>query len=254
MKTNKKFGEIYLLPSFLTIINISFGFFSILAVFDGKYSRAAFWIIMAAIIDGFDGIIARATKTQSDFGLHLDSLADAFSFGAAPAILIYFWGFRNADLIGPNFFFSFIFFVAVILRLARYNVLHKQKHDRRYYIGLTAPSASLFIAAIVLNHPQPLSVRLHTFTLAFIVIAFSFLMVSNIKYRNFLNFNFHLRIDIIAALLLAVLFISLFIFPKIILLSSFFLNGLSGPSMYFYGLLKNRRQKILSSTQKEESL
>ncbi len=254
MKTDKKSGEIYLLPNILTLVNVSFGFLSVLAVFDGNYSRAAFWIVMAAIIDGFDGIIARATRTHSDYGIHLDSLADAFSFCAVPTILLYFWGFRPVAPSGSSFFFSLIFLIAGILRLARYNVLQKQKLDRRFYKGLTTPSASLFIAAIVLYHPQPLSIKLHTFILAFIVIALSFCMISNIKYRNFLSFNFRHRIDILRAFLLAILFISLFIYPKILLLFYFSLNVLSGPSMYFYGLLKSRRQKILSSKAKEESL
>ena len=251
MKTNKKLGEIYLLPNLLTLTNVSFGFLSVLAVFDGNYSRAAFWIIMAAIIDGIDGIIARATGTQSDFGIHLDSLADCFSFGAVPTILLYFWGFRHADSSGSSFFFSFIFFIAAILRLARYNDLQKQKPDRRFYKGLTTPSASLLIAAIVLNHPQPLNIKLHTFVLALIVIALSSCMLSNIKYRNFLNFNFRYRIDILTAFLLAILLISILIYPNISLLIYFSLNVLSGPSMHLYGLLKNRRRTTLSLRKKK---
>jgi CDP-diacylglycerol--serine O-phosphatidyltransferase len=253
MKTNKKLGEIYLLPNLLTLTNVSFGFLSVLAAFEGNYSRAAFWIIMAAIIDGLDGIIARATRTQSDFGIHLDSLADCFSFGAVPTILLYFWGFRHVDSAGSSFFFSFIFFVAAILRLAQYNSLQKQKPDRRFYKGLTTPSASLLIAAIVLNHPEPLSVKLHTFVLAFIVIALSSCMLSNIKYRNFLNFNFRYRIDILTAFLLTILLISILIYPNIFLIVHFSLNVLSGPSMHLYEQLKNRRQKAFS-LKKEESL
>jgi CDP-diacylglycerol--serine O-phosphatidyltransferase len=253
MKTNKRLGEIYLLPNLLTLTNVSFGFLSVLAAFDGNYSRAAFWIIMAAIIDGLDGIIARATGTQSDFGIQLDSLADCFSFGAVPTILLYFWGFRHVDASGSSFFFSFIFFIAAILRLAQYNSLQKQKPDRRFYKGLTTPSASLLIAAIVLNHPEPLSVKLHTFVLAFIVIVLSSCMLSNIKYRNFLNFNFRYRIDILTAFLLAILLISILIYPNIFLIVYFSLNVLSGPSTYLYEQLKNRRQKAFS-LKKEESL
>jgi len=253
MKTNKKLGEIYLLPNLLTLTNVSFGFLSVLATFEGNYSRAAFWIIMAAIIDGLDGIIARATGTQSDFGIHLDSLADCFSFGAVPTILLYFWGFRHVDASGSSFFFSFIFFVAAIMRLAQYNSLQKQKPDRRFYKGLTTPSASLLIAAIVLNHPEPLSVKLHTFVLAFIVIALSSCMLSNMKYRNFLNFNFRYRIDILTAFLLAILLISILIYPNIFLIVYFSLNVLSGPSMHLYEQLKNRRKKAFS-LKKEESL
>lgn len=245
MEKKIKFRGIYLLPNFLTIINISFGYLSILSVFNGKYLRAALWIILAAVIDGFDGIIARATKTQSDFGIQLDSLADAFSFGAAPSLLLYFWGFQSVGQHGPSFFFSMIFFIAGILRLARYNVLPKIKQDRKYFTGLTIPSASLLIAAIVLFHPQPISSKLFSFLLASLVVMLSLCMVSSIRYRNFLYIDLSCRVDIKTAFLISILIITLFIFPKIFLLSFFFLNVLSGPSMQVYNLFKKRKHKIL---------
>jgi len=85
MKKKKRSRGIYFLPNFLTIINIFFGFLCLLAIFHGRYLLAAFFIIIAAVTDAFDGIIARLTKTQSNFGAEFDSLADAISFGVAPS-------------------------------------------------------------------------------------------------------------------------------------------------------------------------
>lgn len=251
MKNIKKFQGIYPLPSFLSIINIFFGYLSILASFREKYLWAALWIIFAAVMDAFDGIIARSTKTQSDFGIQLDSLADAFSFGAAPSFLLYFWGFGLVGSSGPGIFFSFVFLAAGILRLARYNILQKNRKDRKFYTGLTVPSASLLLAAIVLFHPQPIGVKLHSIFLALLVIILSLCMVSTIKYKNFLYFNLHQRIDLKTTLLICIIFSSLIVFPNILPLFYFSINVLSGPSTYIFNILKKKIQTNLKQKKAE---
>lgn len=251
MEKIKKFREIYLIPNSLTIISIFFGYLSIFAAFRGKYLWAAYWIIIAAVVDAFDGIIARLTETQSDFGIELDSLADAFSFGVAPSFLLYFWGFRHVNHSDISIFFSFIFLAAGILRLARFNILQKNKTDRRFYTGLTVPSAALLLAAIVLYHPQPIRVKLHMFLLALLIIILSLCMVSTIKYKNFLNFNFRRRIDLKTALLIAIIFSSLILFPKIFLLFYLSINVLSGPSTYVFNLSKRKIQKKIKPKEAE---
>jgi hypothetical protein len=95
----KKRQDLYFLPSLLSIISVFFGFMSIVSSLHAHYSWAAFWIILAAMMDGLDGIIARATHSASEFGTQIDSLADTFSFGAAPSILLYLWGMQSA---GPS--------------------------------------------------------------------------------------------------------------------------------------------------------
>lgn len=241
----KKFGGIYLLPNFLTIVNIFFGFLSLSATFHREYTWAAFWIIISAVLDAFDGIIARATKTQSEFGIQLDSLADTFSFGAAPSFLVYFWGFSQVGLPSFGIFFSFIFLTAGVLRLARYNTIQKFKTDRKFYKGLTVPSASLLIAAIVLYSPQPIRVKLYAFLFAFLAITLSLCMISSINYKNFLSFNFHQRIDPKTALFITIIFSSLVVFPKICLLTVFSLNVLSGPTTHAFNILKKKAQEKL---------
>lgn len=243
----KKYGEIYLLPSFFSLSNVFFGFLSLISCFNGKYSWAAFWIILSAVMDGLDGIIARSVGAQSEFGVHLDSLADAFSFGGAASVLLYFWGLHVAGTAGV--FFSFIFLASGILRLARYNVLQKAQRSKKYFIGLSVPSASLFIASLVLFHPQPLRTRSSAFLLALAIIVVSFFMVSTIKYRNFLSFRLRQKINLTTGLLLAVLIASFIFYTKIFLLALFTFVVLLGPATYVLNLAKNKAQKKSSLKQ-----
>jgi len=97
MKVKKRYGEMFLLPSLFSLTNLFFGFLSIHMSLHGRFRWAAFWIIVAAIMDGFDGIVARATKAQSDFGIELDSLVDSASFGVAASLLIYLWGMKGGN-------------------------------------------------------------------------------------------------------------------------------------------------------------
>jgi len=247
MENEKRHQEFYLLPSLITMTNIFFGYLSIFATHHEKYLLAAFFIISAAVMDALDGFTARITKTQSDFGVQIDSLADVVSFGLAPSFLLYSWGFRLTFPSGAAVFFSFIFLIAGILRLARYNILQKSnKGDRKFYTGLTIPSASLLFAAIVLCHPQPVGVRLYAFSLALLAVILSLCMISTIKYRNYLNFNFRQRIDLRTALFMAVIFSSLIIFPRIFLLFYISLNVISGPAIYAFNFLNKGLQKKLS--------
>ncbi|NMC66119.1 MAG: CDP-diacylglycerol--serine O-phosphatidyltransferase, partial [Acidobacteria bacterium] len=153
VKIKKPVSTIYFLPSLLTLTNLFFGFLSLTSTFYGRYRWAALWIIFAACLDGLDGLVARATKTSSDFGLQLDSLADAVSFGISTSLLIYFWALKPARYAG--FFFSFLFAAAGLLRLARFNVKTKSVPDKRYYQGLTVPSAAIFMASLVIFRPVP---------------------------------------------------------------------------------------------------
>lgn len=232
---------IYLLPSLFSLTNLFFGFLSITFCFQRKYSWAAFFILIGAILDGFDGIAARLTKTQSDFGIELDSLADAISFGAAPCLLLYFWALKAAGPAGK--FFSFVYLSAGILRLARYNVRTKMQPDRKHYTGLTIPSASMFISSILFLHPQALNSKPMAFLMAVVTLLVSSCMISAIKYRNFLDFNIRKKIDIKTALIIAIIVSSLIFYRKIFLFCFFTINVLSGPITYVYNILKKKTKK-----------
>jgi CDP-diacylglycerol--serine O-phosphatidyltransferase len=228
MKTKKLQKGIYLIPSLFTLTNLFFGFMSILLTYHGRYRMAALWIVVAALMDGMDGLVARAMKAPSDFGIELDSLSDAVSFGLATSVLLYFWGMKLAG--PPAIFFSFLFLTAGVLRLARYNVRTKSLPDRRHYQGLTVPSAAIFMGSLVIFHPAPLETR----ELAIGLIALTFMvtlcMVSTFPYRNYMKVMQGRRIDILTALLAAVSFAGLIFYPRVALLVLTGLNVLSGPA------------------------
>src|SRR5262245_42731779 len=88
-------GGLSIIPSLFTIGNIFCGYYSVISALKGHYDEAAIAIGVGSVLDGLDGRIARLTGTTSDFGLHLDSLADVVTFGVAPAMLAYSWGFGS---------------------------------------------------------------------------------------------------------------------------------------------------------------
>jgi len=241
MKTKKPHKGVMVLPSLFSLTNLFFGFMSVLLTFQGRYRMAAFLIIIAALMDGLDGLVARATHTPSDFGVELDSLADAVSFGLATSVLLYFWGMEMAG--PPAVFFSFIFLTAGVLRLARYNVRSHVPSDRKHYQGLTVPSAAMFMAAVVNFHPIPLATRQAGFLVAVLTLIVSLCMVSTFPYRNFVKAFIGQRIEIRTALFLAVSLFGVLFYTRIFLLLYFGLNVLSGPTVALFRALRKQPRK-----------
>jgi CDP-diacylglycerol--serine O-phosphatidyltransferase len=241
MKAKKPLYGVNVLPSLFSLTNLFFGFMSVLLTFQGRYRPAAVLIIIAALMDGLDGLVARATHTPSDFGVELDSLADAVSFGLATSILLYYWGMEMAG--PPAVFFSFVFLTAGVLRLARYNVRSKIPSDRKHYQGLTVPSAAMFMAAIVNFHPVPLATRGYGFLVAVLTLLVALCMVSTIPYRNFVKAFIGHRIDIRNALIVSISLFGVLFYPRYILLLFFGLNVLSGPTVALVRALKKQPRK-----------
>jgi len=227
VKTKKLQKGIFFIPSLFTLTNLFFGFMSILLTYHGRYKMAAIWIIIAALMDGMDGLVARAMKAPSDFGIELDSLSDAVSFGLATSVLLYFWGMKLA---GPSaIFFSFLFLTAGVLRLARYNIRTKSLPDRRFYQGLTVPSAAIFMSSMVIFHPAPLETRELAVGLAVLTVLIALCMVSTFPYRNYTKILQSHRIDILATLLLAVTLAGFIFYPRFALLFFTGTNVVTGP-------------------------
>jgi CDP-diacylglycerol---serine O-phosphatidyltransferase len=182
----------FVLPNLFTCSSIFLGFYAMtLCAGDAspaELNQAALAIFFAIFFDAFDGRVARMTKTQSDFGVELDSLADVVSFGAAPALLVYKWALAPLGFIG--FFLAFAFAACGALRLARFNVLaHRgEKGSSRFFVGLPIPLAAGTLVSIVIAHYRAfgaigdMSTR---FFIAVVVGLLSFLMVSTVKYRTF---------------------------------------------------------------------
>src|SRR3984893_15765843 len=144
----------YALPTLFTAGNIFLGFIAILKTFEGaisasagalgpnaSFEAAAKMIGVAVLLDGLDGRIARMTNTVSDFGREMDSLADVITFGIAPAVLAFAWGF--------------LFLLCCAPRLARFNVQNNPipqnpgRPDRKYFVGLPTPAAAGMLASVV---------------------------------------------------------------------------------------------------------
>jgi CDP-diacylglycerol--serine O-phosphatidyltransferase len=241
MKSKKVQYGINVLPSLFSLTNLFFGFMSILLTFHLRYRLAAALIIIAAFMDALDGLVARATNTPSDFGIELDSLADAVSFGLATSILLYFWGMEMAG--SPAVFFSFIFLTAGVLRLARYNVRSHAPSDRKHYQGLTVPSAAMFMAAVVNFHPVPLASRASGFLIAVLTLVIALCMVSTFPYKNYVKAFLGQRVSIRTALFVAVSLFGALFYTRYFLPVFFGLNVISGPVLALVQALRKRPHK-----------
>ncbi len=168
-------------PSLFTVLNMFCGFNSILYASKEAFVAAAWFIFLAAAFDAFDGVMARLTKSSSEFGVQIDSLSDVISFGAAPAFLVYQLQLYTLGTAGILISSSVMIFGG--LRLARFNT-QLVGFDKDHFVGLPIPASGLTIAAFVLNYWSPVSGLNPTATqfLPWVCVALSLLMVSKIKY------------------------------------------------------------------------
>lgn len=182
---------LYILPNLFTLSSILCGFYAMsLAAGDAtpeKLYVAALAILFGMLCDGLDGRVARLTRTQSDFGMQLDSLADVITFGAAPALLVWKWALAPLGFLG--LFLSFAFAACGALRLARFNVLEMRgnKGASSFFVGLPIPLAAGVIVSLVIAHHRatggleaPAAVPV-----AVLVTLLAYLMVSTVRYRTF---------------------------------------------------------------------
>ena len=168
-------------PSLFTVLNMFCGFLSIIHASKGEFINASWFIILAAGFDAFDGIMARITRSSSEFGVQIDSLSDVVSFGAAPSFLVYQMYLHN--LAGYGILISSLPMIFGGLRLARFNV-QLVGLDKDHFVGLPIPVSALTIASFVLNYWSDIrgldSVAADF--LPWMLVALSLLMVSKVKY------------------------------------------------------------------------
>ena len=209
---------VYVVPSLFTSLNILAGFYSLMATMSGfrllglgdvagasgRFDYAAIAIGWAFVCDTLDGRIARMTRSTTELGIQLDSLADVVSFGLAPAMLAYAWGYGTALQEWVNarqlaWFLSFMYVICGGFRLARFNVQATRprplaegtpKVDKKSFVGLPIPVAGCLIAAIVHFAPTPIRYAPHRFEILaimmMVLIGFlSVLMVSTIRFTSF---------------------------------------------------------------------
>jgi CDP-diacylglycerol--serine O-phosphatidyltransferase len=210
----------YALPTLFTAGNVFLGFYAIMEAFRGAllnaqataqassgagahFRAAAIAIGIAVFLDGLDGRIARLTKTVSDFGREMDSLADVISFGMAPAVLAYAWGVEFAGapptpftvdhLHRAGYFCAFLFLLCGAIRLARFNVQtnpvpkNPGRAGRKYFVGMPIPAAAGMVASVVYAFVDVGPLQWWIFSTAWLALLglLSFLMVSTWRYPSF---------------------------------------------------------------------
>jgi len=186
---------VYIIPTSFTVLNLFFGFRSIVnstrgieSMTEGRvdlaihfFEVACLSLFFAAIFDTFDGLVARQLGATSEFGKEYDSLADVVTFGAAPAVLVYSWGLNVLGNLGGAI--AFLYLIGGSLRLARFNVM-TGKTDYRYFVGLPIPAAALTLASVIYYAPAPVEDKKFAGIIMALTAALAFAMVSPIRYRS----------------------------------------------------------------------
>ncbi|HEY4222798.1 MAG TPA: CDP-diacylglycerol--serine O-phosphatidyltransferase [Myxococcota bacterium] len=194
---------LFILPNAFTLSSIFCGFYSIMRATSANtpggggpeaFYQASVALFFAAFFDAFDGRVARLTRTQSDFGVQIDSLADVISFGVAPAVLVYSWGLRDLKTlfgVDVGLFISFVYAACGAIRLARFNVLAARGHgSSKYFVGLPIPGAASMIVAVIIAQSLWIQERVEAKgTVAALVLVLSYLMVSRVRFRTFKDFR-----------------------------------------------------------------
>jgi len=202
---------LFLLPNIITLSSVFCGFDSIriaaTAQGDDDFYRASLLLVFALFFDMLDGRVARLTKTQSAFGLQIDSLADVISFGTAPAILVYQWSLRQLHTVG--LVAAFVFAAAGAVRLARFNVLSMGEKGAptkpgKYILGLPVPGAAgILISLVLANHAMGDELNLqgtrYVWVMLGLTVFLAFLMVSTIKFRSFKDLRLSPRTFLLVA-------------------------------------------------------
>ena len=271
---------LYLLPSAFTAANIGMGFFAVMGALRGfqligtgqeaeleraaaHFDNAARAIGWAVLFDQLDGRIARITKTTTEFGVQFDSIADVLTFGIAPAVLAYAWGYGatfadGSDAHKLGWFLSFMYLICGAFRLARFNVQATRprplaegtaKLDKPNFVGLPTPAAAGLIAAIVHFAPQPLvqyptgAATFYCGLMMLLLAALSALMVSTIRYTSFKELGADRRSTQLMILLIAATGMLIWLYSRYVLLA---MAAIYVSYVFFlrFGALFSRRSRM----------
>jgi CDP-diacylglycerol---serine O-phosphatidyltransferase len=206
---------VVLLPNGFTLGNLLFGVWSIVLASRGEFSQAAWMVVFGGIMDALDGRVARMTKTGSAFGVELDSLVDAITFGVAPAFIMYF-AVLNQE--GSAWMFSFIYIAAAVMRLARFNVEQGGRAKTAFH-GLPSPAAGITLTSYVWFSQSPLydvvaipGIPWHE-AMRWVMLLLAFLMISHVLYPAITNIGVR-SIGQVTQLLAVLTGLSILIFRK----------------------------------------
>ena len=245
---------IYLLPNLLTTGALFAGFYAIIAATADRYEHAAIAIVVAMLLDGFDGRVARMTHTSTEFGSQYDSLSDMVSFGIAPALVMYFWAlihFQGYPLMSKlGWLAAFFYTAAAALRLARFNT-RISEDNKRYFQGLPSPAAAAAMVGFIwVCHDMQLSRADFAIPALVITVLLGALMVSNFSYYSFKDISPGERVSFYVLLAIVVGFIFASIDTPKLFFALFAVYALSGPVTY---LIRHKRKGKQRAQEKNEN-
>ncbi len=218
------------LPNLFTVSSIFCGIYAIVLATGAQgdsapqdFFRAAVAILFGMFFDGCDGRVARLTRTQSDFGVQLDSLADVITFGVAPALLLYKWALAPLGIWGVGV--AGIYATCGALRLARFNVMASDEAGpSNYFTGLPIPLAAGMVVAVVVAATQSTEhpAMVPPVPVAILSLVLSYLMVSTIRYHSFKKVKLHAReLAVLASVLLFGAIVAIRLRPSFVLVAYF---------------------------------
>jgi len=236
----KVYKGVFLLPNALTTGALFAGFYSIIAGINGHYVAAAVAIIVAGVLDGLDGRVARLTNTQSDFGVQYDSLSDLISFGLAPALLAFNWSLSSLGQLAPlagklGWLAAFLFVACAALRLARFNT-QAAKSDKTYFQGLASPAAAgTLVATVWFFADQGVDGATVRWLIWFETVVLALLMFSRVRYFSFKTWPRGDRIPVGFLFLVVLVFVLLAVDPPTVMMTLGVIYVLSGLVITFMG-------------------
>jgi CDP-diacylglycerol--serine O-phosphatidyltransferase len=264
---------LYLIPSLFTAGNIAMGFLAVISsargfrLIDNPESAAIYFdyaakaIGLAILFDTLDGRLARMTKTETEIGVQLDSLADVLTFGIAPTVLAYAWAvgatFNDETSIhSVGVFILFMYLMCGTFRLARFNLAALRprvlaegtsKVDKKNFVGLPIPPSAGLIASIVHFKPMPLNSygenlgNVYSVLMLLLIAILGLLMVSTLRYSSFKSAGSD-RKSIYLILFVAAIFMAIWLYSKYVLLSLAIVYVGHGIIWYLFSLFKRSKQ------------
>lgn len=250
---NAKFRRgIFLLPALFTSANLLCGYYAVVAALNGSVSdfdHAARAIGLAILFDSLDGRIARLTGTNTEFGVQFDSLADVVSFGIAPAVLAYSWGFHGIPVSTPinieqlgqfGWILCLVFLICCAWRLARFNVQGMAPGGSKYFIGMPTPAAAGVVAAIIHGFKVPL--HDYRWSIAWFVLLFTLgaLMTSTIRYYSFKDLPLTRKQPSLAVIVLLMLIAVTWVYSEVALVMFACTYAATGVALHFVRFFRHR--------------
>ena len=225
----KKLSLRSLIPNLFTFFSLALGLTALKFAIENKWQISVSLVVFASFLDNIDGKIARLLKSNSNFGIELDSLSDLISFGVTPALIVYLW----SKSLMVDCVWAIVIFYAICSssRLAKFNITshaNKQENNIKYFSGISTPAAAgLTLLPMMLNFRFNVEIFLNEYFIKFYLLVPSILMISNIPTFSLKGIKFEKKLIPLVIILLAS-FLSLLItdfwLAMIILISVYFLS------------------------------